>query len=109
MIIAPSSFFWDCVMDWGLFQQNLPNDRKCLRKTLLYHTPVKYYVAIVVDLGLRILWVTKWWESWRGLGADFKFIAECCEVMRRVGWNCFRIEWQVLKQEKTNVNTNCAF
>lgn len=89
------SFVWDVVMDWGLFHPQA--EVIYLRPTMLYPRNIVYYMAIFMDLILRILWVTKWWE-WQNLGADFKFIAEISEVCRRVVWNMFRVEWQSLKR-----------
>ena len=91
------SFFWDIVMDWGLAQPEAPTGAFGLRVHRLYRHKFLYYIAILLDFLLRILWVTKWWESWEGLGADFKFIAEVSEVTRRTLWNLFRIEWQAIK------------
>lgn len=85
-------------MDFGLGH---PKDEftshKYLRPHLVYPKASVYYLAIVSDLLLRILWVTKWTVSWKGLGADFKFVAEIAEVCRRILWNCFRVEWQGIK------------
>lgn len=86
-------------MDFGLVQPDVPPEKRYLRHELLYKNPLTYYMAIVMDLALRILWVSKWSEYWHGFGADFKFVAEICEVLRRIGWNCIRIEWQCIKSQ----------
>lgn len=92
------SFLWDVIMDWGLGQPNLPKRVKFLRHQLLYRPRKLYYVVIVWDFGLRILWVTKWW-GWTHYGVDFKLISQVAEVLRRVVWNCLRVEWQCIKLE----------
>lgn len=53
------SFAWDVKMDWGLGQ---PGSRKWgLRNTLLisHEDPWPYYVAVGVDLMLRLAWLTR--------------------------------------------------
>lgn len=92
------SFLWDVIMDWGLGQPNLPKRVKFLRHQLLYRPRKLYYVVIVVDFALRILWVTKWW-GWTHYGVDFKLISQVAEVLRRIVWNCLRVEWQCIKLE----------
>ncbi|GAB9465007.1 Inositol monophosphatase [Globisporangium polare] len=92
------SFLWDVIMDWGLGQPNLPKRVKFLRHQLLYRPRKLYYVVIVWDFGLRVLWVTKWW-GWTHYGVDFKLISQVAEVLRRVVWNCLRVEWQCIKLE----------
>lgn len=92
------SFLWDVIMDWGLGQPNLPRRVKFLRHQLLFRPRKLYYVVIVVDFGLRILWVTKWW-GWTHYGVDFKLISQVAEVLRRVIWNVVRVEWQCIKLE----------
>lgn len=92
------SFLWDVIMDWGLGQPNLPKRVRYLRHQLLYKPKKLYYVVIVVDFGLRILWVTKWWD-WQHYGVDFKLVSQVAEVVRRVIWNNVRVEWQCIKNE----------
>lgn len=90
------SFLWDVIMDWGLGQPNLPKRVTLLRHQLHFKPHKLYYGVIVVDFGLRILWVTKWW-GWTHYGVDFKLISQVAEVLRRVIWNCLRVEWQCIK------------
>lgn len=92
------SFLWDVIMDWGLGQPNLPRRVRLLRHQLLFKPRKLYYAGIVVDFGLRVLWVTKWW-GWTHYGVDFKLISQVAEVLRRVLWNNIRVEWQCIKLE----------
>ncbi|KAF1336364.1 Inositol monophosphatase, partial [Globisporangium splendens] len=92
------SFLWDVIMDWGLGQPNLPRRVRFLRHQLLFKPKKLYYVVIVVDFLLRILWVTKWWD-WEHYGVDFKLVSQVAEVVRRVVWNNVRVEWQCIKLE----------
>ncbi|KAL8000019.1 putative inositol monophosphatase [Plasmopara halstedii] len=90
------SFLWDVVMDWGLGQPRLPRRIAFLRHHLTYRPRKIYYVIIVLDFVLRIMWVTKWWD-WMHRGVHFKLISQIAEVARRIVWNCVRVEWQCIK------------
>eukprot|EP00644_Phytophthora_capsici_P012862 jgi/Phyca11/560523/estExt2_Genewise1.C_PHYCAscaffold_50225 len=90
------SFLWDVVMDWGLGQPKLPRRVAFLRHQLTYRPRKIYYLVIVVDFVLRIMWVTKWWD-WMHRGVHFKLISQVAEVVRRVIWNFVRVEWQCIK------------
>lgn len=90
------SFLWDVIMDWGLGQPSLSRKRLFLRHQLLYKPRGVYYLIIVIDFALRILWVTKWWD-WLHDGIEFKLISQVAEAIRRIIWNFIRVEWQCLK------------
>ncbi|OWZ05536.1 Inositol monophosphatase [Phytophthora megakarya] len=90
------SFLWDVVMDWGLGQPKLPRRVAFLRHQLTYRPRKIYYLVIVVDFVLRIMWVTKWWD-WMHHGVHFKLVSQVAEVVRRVIWNFVRVEWQCIK------------
>ncbi|KAL3661715.1 hypothetical protein V7S43_013015 [Phytophthora oleae] len=90
------SFLWDVVMDWGLGQPKLPRRVAFLRHQLTYRPRKIYYLVIVVDFVLRIMWVTKWWD-WMHHGVHFKLVSQVAEVVRRVVWNFVRVEWQCIK------------
>ncbi|EEY55619.1 inositol monophosphatase, putative [Phytophthora infestans T30-4] len=90
------SFLWDVVMDWGLGQPKLPRRVAFLRHHLTYRPRKIYYLVIVVDFILRILWVTKWWD-WMHRGVHFKLVSQVAEVVRRIIWNFVRVEWQCIK------------
>ncbi|TDH66868.1 hypothetical protein CCR75_005958 [Bremia lactucae] len=90
------SFLWDVVMDWGLGQPRLPRKFAFLRHQLTFRPRKIYYIIIAIDFVLRILWVTKWWD-WMHRGVHFKLISQVAEVLRRIIWNCVRVEWQCIK------------
>nr|CCA17040.1 inositol monophosphatase putative [Albugo laibachii Nc14] len=94
------SFLWDVMMDWGLGHPKAPSSQRFLRHHLLYRPYWLYYVIILIDFILRILWVTKWWD-WRSYGFNFKLLVQIAEVVRRCVWNCVRIEYENIKLEST--------
>lgn len=53
--------FWDTYCDWGLWQimpdgTTDPKPQLFLRKKLMYESPYKYYIAMVTDFVLRLIW-----------------------------------------------------
>ncbi|KAG6398344.1 hypothetical protein SASPL_139802 [Salvia splendens] len=84
--------YWDIVIDWGLVQRNSRNP--WLRDKLLISNKAVYFVAIVVNILLRLVWMQ--------LVLDFQipFLHEkgmvaliaCLEILRRGIWNFFRVE-----------------
>lgn len=87
---------WDICMDWGLGGVSL---RQCgLRNTLVF--PRKwYYVAIVIDLVGRSLWSARFSPLVMNNMGGVKLVVacECYEVARRLMWNIFRMEWELIK------------
>lgn len=114
------SFMWDVVMDWGLCRQGAK--RFLLRETLVYAQegplpcrpesggggnskssrccmhPCVYYLAIVSDFVLRILWSFKLSVHFQLSQEGVTFVLEVCEVFRRFVWLFFRLEWQCVRQ-----------
>lgn len=86
------TFAWDVIKDWSLGQRSV---KHCLlRSELLYPTPW-YYTALLMNLGMRLMWtLTISPEAVRGtLHPDvFAFILAIVEVTRRAVWNMFRLE-----------------
>ncbi|XP_073310364.1 phosphate transporter PHO1 homolog 9-like [Primulina huaijiensis] len=87
------STYWDIVMDWGLLQKNSRNP--WLRDKLLVPNKAVYFVAIVVNILLRLVWMQ--------LVLDFNeapfihrramiALVGCLEILRRGIWNFFRLE-----------------
>eukprot|EP00397_Hematodinium_sp_SG-2012_P044828 GEMP01050158.1.p1 GENE.GEMP01050158.1~~GEMP01050158.1.p1 ORF type:complete len:369 (+),score=44.78 GEMP01050158.1:144-1250(+) len=93
------SLMWDLVMDWGLFQE-IP--RTQLRSTLMYPKSW-YWIAIVLDLLGRSLWAVRY--SPLGftslIGVEGVGACQVVEVARRLMWNQFRVEWEIVKLQKT--------
>ncbi|KAK4712429.1 hypothetical protein R3W88_006942 [Solanum pinnatisectum] len=92
-ITTVANTYWDLVMDWGLLQRNSKNP--WLRDKLLVPYKIVYFVAIVLNIILRLVWMQ--------LVLDFQelpflhrraFIAivACLEILRRGMWNFFRLE-----------------
>jgi hypothetical protein len=78
--------FWDYFMDWGLLRNKF-----LLRDNIVYKMKV-YYVAMVVNFGLRYLWVTNL-IGYVGINEELRnFILCVLEVFRRVQWGIFRVE-----------------
>jgi len=85
------SSYWDIVRDWGL------GDRQhgFLRKKLLYKDPWVYYVAIVVNIFLRLMWTLTISPQSLGIVMDplgFAAILAVLEIFRRGMWNLFRLQ-----------------
>lgn len=87
------TWWWDVVMDWGLFQ-----NRKGLRSHLLFRRHVWiYYSAIVLDLVLRFLWtVSLLPQATSGFVYDFqvrvRFFTPPLELLRRSIWAWLKLE-----------------
>lgn len=85
--------YWDIVIDWGLLQRNSRNP--WLRDKLLISNKAVYFVAIVVNILLRLVWMqlvldineTKFLHQ-KGMIA----LVACLEILRRGIWNFFRLE-----------------
>ncbi|KAL8545985.1 hypothetical protein ACS0TY_005918 [Phlomoides rotata] len=86
------STYWDIVIDWGLLQKNSSN--KWLRDKLLISNKAVYFVAIVLNILLRLVWMQ--------LVLDFNVpflhrnattaVVACLEILRRGIWSFFRLE-----------------
>ncbi|XP_073310362.1 phosphate transporter PHO1 homolog 9-like isoform X1 [Primulina huaijiensis] len=83
--------YWDIVMDWGLLQNKARNS--WLRDKLLISNRAVYFVAIIVNILLRLVWMQ--------LVLDFNeapflhrrvmiALVACLEILRRGIWNFFR-------------------
>ncbi|XP_057488468.1 phosphate transporter PHO1 homolog 3-like [Actinidia eriantha] len=85
--------YWDIVIDWGLLRRNSKNP--WLREKLLVSNKNVYFVAIVLNVILRLAWM----QSVLGFHqAPFLprtaviAIVACLEIIRRGIWNFFRLE-----------------
>ncbi|KAL6551580.1 hypothetical protein OROGR_007734 [Orobanche gracilis] len=85
--------YWDIIVDWGLLRRKARNP--WLRDKLLLSSKAVYFVAIVVNILLRLVWMQ--------LVLDFHdapflhkkamvAIVACLEIIRRGIWNFFRLE-----------------
>ncbi|KAG6659294.1 hypothetical protein I3843_03G020700 [Carya illinoinensis] len=85
--------YWDIVIDWGLLRRNSINP--WLRDKLLVPNRNVYYVAMVLNVLLRLAWM----QSVLGLRETpvlhrqaLIAIVACLEIIRRGIWNFFRLE-----------------
>lgn len=90
------SFYWDVTNDWGLeLFSSFPSYRyHGLRRVKMLNIRVWYYVAVLVDLALRAVWIMKLTYSWKSF-PDLEtglFVLEILEVSRRAMWVYFRTE-----------------
>ncbi|KAM7466070.1 hypothetical protein LguiB_013632 [Lonicera macranthoides] len=85
--------YWDIVIDWGLLRKNSKNP--WLRDKLIISNKFVYFVAIVLNVLLRLAWM----QSVLGF-RETPFlhrraliaIVACLEIIRRGIWNFFRLE-----------------
>ncbi|GAA5969947.1 hypothetical protein JCM3765_002318 [Sporobolomyces pararoseus] len=71
-----------------------------LRPILLLPDPTIYYLAIAIDLLLRLTWSLKLSPHLHEMG-DLEsgvFMMELLEVLRRWGWVYLRIEWEAVRK-----------
>ncbi|XP_073309466.1 phosphate transporter PHO1 homolog 9-like isoform X2 [Primulina huaijiensis] len=85
--------YWDIVMDWGLLQKKARNP--WLRDKLLISNRTVYFVAIVVNILLRLVWMQLVLEfneaPFLHRRAMIALVA-CLEILRRGIWNFFRFD-----------------
>ncbi|KAL0421027.1 UNVERIFIED_CONTAM: Phosphate transporter [Sesamum latifolium] len=86
------STYWDIVMDWGLFQRGSKN--RWLRDKLLIPHKTVYFVAIVLNVLLRLAWMqTVMNISIFSLHRQTMVaLVASLEIIRRGLWNFFRLE-----------------
>ncbi|XP_031117250.1 phosphate transporter PHO1 homolog 3-like [Ipomoea triloba] len=91
-ITTITNTYWDIVRDWGLLQRNSKNP--WLRDKLLVPNKAVYFVAIVVNIILRLVWMQMFLDfsdSFLHRKAIVAIVA-CLEIIRRGIWNFFRLE-----------------
>ncbi|KAI5665666.1 hypothetical protein M9H77_15519 [Catharanthus roseus] len=99
------STYWDIVIDWGLLRRDSRN--RWLRDKLLLSNKLVYFVAMVVNVILRLVWMQ--------LVLDFQApflhrramvaVVASLEILRRGIWNFFRME----NEHLNNVENYRAF
>ncbi|CAL5367765.1 unnamed protein product [Camellia sinensis] len=101
-----ASPYWDIVIDWGLMRRNSRNP--WLRDKLLISNKSVYFVAIVLDVMLRLAWmqsVLGFYEAPFLHRTAVIAIVACLEIIHRGIWNFFRLE----NEHLTNVEKYQAF
>lgn len=92
-ITTVANTYWDLVIDWGLLQRNSRN--RWLRDKLLVPHKIVYFIAIVLDIILRLVWMQLVLDI-RDLpflhNKAFVAVVACLEILRRGIWNFFRLE-----------------
>ncbi|KAK9107501.1 hypothetical protein Syun_023512 [Stephania yunnanensis] len=86
------STYWDIIIDWGLMQRNSKN--KWLRDKLILPHGSVYFVAIVLNILLRLAWlqtVLNFQVSFLHRQTLITIVASL-EIVRRGIWNFFRLE-----------------
>ncbi|KAL3631192.1 hypothetical protein CASFOL_024176 [Castilleja foliolosa] len=92
IIATTVSTYWDIVIDWGLFQRHSKNPY--LRDKLLISNKSVYFVAIVLNVLLRLAWM----QTVMGITVfslhrqTMTTLMACLEIIRRGLWNFFRLE-----------------
>lgn len=113
------SFWWDITNDWGLHlllpsrfkkvvnintggssSSSSAGNPTVLRRTLLFPTPIIYYVCIALDLILRLTWSLKLSSHLHAVHEleIGHFTLEALEVIRRWVWVYLRIEWEAVRK-----------
>ncbi|KAL5582253.1 hypothetical protein UlMin_014695 [Ulmus minor] len=85
--------YWDLVIDWGLLCRNSKN--RWLRDKLLLPNKSVYFVAMAVNVALRLAWmrtVLGFTEAPFLHRKALVTIVACLEIIRRGIWNFFRLE-----------------
>ncbi|CAN0865108.1 Phosphate transporter PHO1 homolog 10 [Linum grandiflorum] len=89
---AAFNAYWDVAVDWGLLRRNSKN--RFLRDRILVPHKSVYFVAMAVDVVLRLAWMQLVLEL--NLRSLHKMAAlscmSCLEIVRRGLWNFFRLE-----------------
>ncbi|KAK4712428.1 hypothetical protein R3W88_006941 [Solanum pinnatisectum] len=92
-VTTVANTYWDLVIDWGLLQRNSKNP--WLRDKLLVPHKIVYFVAIVLDIILRLVWMQLVLDI-KQLSflheKAFLAVVACLEILRRGVWNFFRLE-----------------
>ncbi|KAL8104622.1 phosphate transporter PHO1 homolog 3-like [Apium graveolens] len=92
IIAAVSSTYWDLVWDWGLLHRKSKN--RWLRDKLLVPHKIVYFVAMVLNVVLRLAWL----QTVLDFNVSFLHpqtlitIVASLEIIRRGIWNFFRLE-----------------
>lgn len=90
------SYLWDLKMDWGLLELSSAFPLR-KRSALPSHLQWVYYLAALLNLLLRLLWVEVLLPSSLGFSSGLGMqlwvaTSMCAEVLRRMMWNYFRLE-----------------
>lgn len=95
------SFTWDIMMDWGLLQISL-KEGKLVTRSQSYFPTLLYYCVSVSNLILRFAWASNIYIPYfqQMEPHHLVFMLEVVEVIRRAVWNIFRIEWEIINNDR---------
>ncbi|KAF6169777.1 hypothetical protein GIB67_034169 [Kingdonia uniflora] len=84
--------YWDFVKDWGLFNRSSKN--YLLRDELILKNKSSYYMSIVINMALRVVWVESVMHFNMGTAKSrlVDFVLASLEIIRRGHWNFYRLE-----------------
>lgn len=104
------SFIWDVTQDWNLELLTcspFKYKHKGLRQVLALKPNLVYYLAVLFDLLIRIIWAHKLTTLWSGYGdTEYGlFVMEIIEIVRRGVWMCLRIEKEWILSSKLHEET----
>ncbi|KAK4231761.1 protein ERD1 1 [Podospora fimiseda] len=107
------SFYWDVAKDWDLTlfsgerERNSPEHPFGLRRRLLIHKSVVYYIVIALDLILRCTWMIKL-SSLDSIShyESTIFLIQSLEVFRRWVWIFFRVETEWIRSTNTGLGVD---
>ncbi|XP_015168476.1 phosphate transporter PHO1 homolog 10-like [Solanum tuberosum] len=91
-VAALANISWDIRMDWGLLQMKSRNF--LLRDKLLLHHRTAYYIAMILEVLLRFVWlqVVLSFDMRPLRGKVITSTFASLEILRRGIWNFFRLE-----------------
>lgn len=100
LVAALFSFYWDVAKDWGLelFDHSTWKRTGGFRRQLLLGPPAMYAALIAFDLAARYPWVVPGDPYFDTIKDWTTYIAVLLEVVRRLVWCGFRVEWEFLKR-----------
>ncbi|XP_071698006.1 phosphate transporter PHO1-like [Rutidosis leptorrhynchoides] len=92
LIATIYQLYWDFVKDWGLLDSKSKN--KWLRDELVIKNKSFYYIAIALNIVLRVAWLETVLQFKVGLFESrlLEFSLASLEVIRRGHWNYYRLE-----------------
>lgn len=92
LIATIYQLYWDFVKDWGLLDSNSKN--LWLRDELVLKKKGFYYIAIALNIVLRVAWLETVLQFKLGLFESrlLDFSLASLEVIRRGHWNYYRLE-----------------
>jgi len=103
LISSTYKLIWDIKMDWGFFNKNA-GENKYLREQIIYSRKIYYYIAIIINIIFRYIWIINIFIDFNSLFAEYSdiigFLFGFIEIFRRFIWNYFRLENEHL--------TNCG-